>query len=65
MNKKRVLENQNLRKAFNLLDADNSGAISLAELVGMFKSTNVNLSDEDLIDYMKEIDKNGDGEVDF
>ena len=65
MNKKKVLEKQNLFQAFKLLDVDNSGAISMDELIKMFKSCNVNLNDEDLIDYMNEIDANGDGEIDF
>lgn len=54
-----------LKLAFNTIDKDGSGKISISELRDLMDKTNQQVSDEDFNTLMKSIDRNGDGEIDF
>lgn len=53
------------RDAFDLFDQDGSGAISIDELKEVMKKLGNDTSQSDLQSMVNEIDKNGDGEIDF
>jgi calcium-dependent protein kinase len=62
INRDKVLMKENLECAFKAFDIDNSGNISLEELMALFK----NKTDRSLFEKMiKDIDKNNDGEISF
>jgi Ca2+-binding EF-hand superfamily protein len=54
-----------LRLAFDMIDTDSSGTISMAELRGLMKKCNQMLSDEEINAIMSEFDVDGNGELDF
>ena len=54
-----------LLAAFRLIDVDNSGKISVPEIRALVAKTNENLSHSEVSDLLKDIDVNGDGEIDF
>ncbi|PBP19189.1 calmodulin [Diplocarpon rosae] len=54
-----------MRSAFNVFDKDGSGTISVEELGALMKTFGENLSDEDLKTMIQEVDKNGDGSIDY
>ncbi|KAG4436631.1 EF-hand [Leptodontidium sp. 2 PMI_412] len=54
-----------MRSAFNVFDKDGSGTISVDELGQLMKTFGENLSDEDLKVMIQEVDKNGDGHIDY
>lgn len=56
-----------LRTAFNMFDIDNSGKIDNDEVIALLQGDDLmNLvSKEAIKSAMAEIDKNGDGEIDF
>ena len=57
---------EKLRAAFNMFDKDGSGTISHDEIRDVFSSGGVNSMTKNAIDeIIKEIDINGDGEIDF
>ncbi len=61
-----VGENDNeLSVAFRLIDGDDSGKISMCELRSLVARTNETLSGAELDDLLREIDLDGDGEINF
>ena len=61
------LKEQYLRSAFKLFDTDNSGTIDaneIAKLLGGEEFKDV-YTTEQLEEAIKEVDENGDGEIDF
>lgn len=54
-----------LRQAFSMMDRDGSGKISAGELKQVMRSIGERLSDEDVDEIIREIDMDGDGEVDY
>ena len=57
-----VLDRENLQIAFNLFDKDKSGTISINEIKGILGGEDRDSQFEDII---KEVDMNGDGEIDI
>ncbi|MFO0515421.1 MAG: protein kinase family protein [bacterium] len=56
----KVINDQNLKAAFNKFDADGSGKLSIDELTGLVGN------DADLVlELINKVDKNNDGEIDF
>jgi len=57
----------NCRSAFNIFDRDGNGKISMAELRQLLSEEGVadSLGAQTAEQVMKEVDKNGDGEIDF
>lgn len=65
INKAALLNIENLKIAFKMIDTDNSGMITIDELKAVF-DTGGDKKDETLwINIMKEVDKNGDNEISF
>jgi len=65
-----LLNEDNLKKAFQMLDKDGNGKLSTKELretfaSGSFKVDGEELDDTFWEDMIKECDSNGDGQVDF
>jgi calcium-dependent protein kinase len=56
-----------LRTAFDMFDKDNSGKIDKDEVINILQGEDLEnmIPRELIIQYMQEIDKNGDGEIDF
>ena len=64
MNQKKNLSKENLEKAFSVFDQDGSGEITLSEIIGLLGEKNeVNMSVWE--GFIKEVDSNGDGKIDF
>ncbi len=57
---KKVLTKERLEKAFKMLDLDENGLLSVNEIKSFFGG-----DEKTWIKVLKEVDKNGDGEVDF
>lgn len=53
-----------LRQAFKVFDADNSGSINIDELRTVMKSIGENLSEQEIEQMLKLADTNGDGTID-
>ena len=58
-------ETEMLRAAFEYLDRDGSGSITLAELTGIMTTVGDTLSEVECQQLMKIVDRNGDGILDF
>jgi len=56
---------EQLRQAFAMMDKDGSGKVSAAELKQVMRSIGEKLSDDDIDEIIREIDLDGDGEVDL
>jgi len=54
-----------LKLAFEAIDTDNSGTISVEELKGLMAKVNQHLSEEEIIAIMSEVDLDGNKELDF
>lgn len=68
MNEKDLLSNNKLKHAFNMFDTDASGCISKDELVEVltyFRSVDKSLDPEAIDRIIKQVDENGDGQIDF
>lgn len=64
MNEKNIITNEKLAQAFKMFDKDGSGAITadeIKEVLGFDSSINQKILD----DIIKEVDENGDGEIQF
>ncbi|GBG62002.1 hypothetical protein CBR_g28479 [Chara braunii] len=64
---KKKLQNQlkELTEAFALFDTDRSGTITVEELGNLLQSLGQDLSEEELLDVVKEVDSNQTGSVEF
>lgn len=58
-------EDEELRQAFKVFDADGNGTISKSELKRVMDMLGEKLSDAQIDEMMREADTNGDGEIDF
>ncbi|XP_054710375.1 calmodulin-A-like, partial [Uloborus diversus] len=56
---------QELREAFRVFDSDGDGFISPAELSQVMRQLGEKLSDDEVLDMIREADLNGDGRVDY
>jgi Ca2+-binding EF-hand superfamily protein len=54
-----------LKKIFNRLDTDSSGTIDKAELMAAISELDGQATADDIIETMKEIDEDNDGQVTF
>ncbi len=57
--------NYELRLAFDMIDTDHSGTVSISELRALMKKCNQYLSEEEIDAIMSECDLDGNGELDF
>lgn len=64
INKNELLNEKNLKAAFQLFDKDNGGSIDAAEVAAILGN---NMSKEEHVwkEVIKEVDLNGDGQIDF
>ncbi|ESO02648.1 hypothetical protein HELRODRAFT_161938 [Helobdella robusta] len=60
-----VDETELIRQAFQVIDVDKSGKISAKELKNVLKNLGDIISDQETDELIREIDLNGDGEVDY
>ncbi|CAG8962366.1 hypothetical protein HYALB_00013505 [Hymenoscyphus albidus] len=56
---------QEMRSAFKVFDSDDSGHISVDELRKVMSSFGEALSEEEIKIMIQEVDKNGDGQIDY
>lgn len=63
--KNQLPEDEELRQAFKVFDADGNGTISKVELKRVMDMLGEKLNDAQIDEMMKEADTNGDGEIDF
>ena len=61
------LRDDYLRTAFDMFDTDGSGKIDKQELIGILSGDDIQsqIPKDQLIQYLQEVDQNGDGEIDF
>lgn len=64
MNQQNMMSNEKLMQAFKMFDKDGSGTISADEIRGVLGSGG-QLSQNSIEDIIKEVDENGDGEIQF
>lgn len=58
-------EELELREIFNLVDRDKGGTVSGGELAALMKTLQINASTSEIELMINEIDKDGNGEIDF
>jgi len=56
---------EQMRQAFSVMDRDGSGKVSAGELKHVMRSIGEKLSDDDVDEIIRELDMDGDGEVDY
>lgn len=56
---------QHLRQVFDMFDADGSGCIDRNEMRALMKKLAQDLTDEEVLLIMQEVDTDGDGEISF
>merc|ERR1712091_58549 len=56
---------EEIREAFNLFDADNSGAIDIRELKAAVRALGFEIKKEELKKMISDIDNDGNGDIDF
>merc|ERR1712091_694775 len=56
---------EEIREAFNLFDADNSGAIDIRELKAAMRALGFEVKKEELKKMISDIDNDGNGDIDF
>merc|ERR1712072_1169128 len=56
---------ENVRKGFKASDTDNSGAIEANELKVIMKALDVEMTNEDVLAVLKNIDIDGSGKIEF
>jgi calcium-dependent protein kinase len=64
INKESILSKKRLKAAFRIFDKDNSGGIDMDELKEIFNNSG-KLTNEEISLMIKEMDINGDGEIQF
>lgn len=64
---KRLNDNQlkELKECFDLFDSDKSGHISSSEFKNVLQALNIKISDVELKNLIKSIDKDNSGQIDF
>ncbi len=63
--KQKVLQDDNIKKAFETLDIDKDGSLTIGELQQAFQSDGSEKSIEFWKDFIKEADKDGNEEISF
>ena len=63
-NKNELLNEKNLKAAFQLFDKDGGGTIEAAEVAAIL-GNNMSKEEQVWMDVIKEVDINGDGQIDF
>jgi len=58
-------DGEQIRQAFAMMDKDGSGKVSATELKNIMRSIGEKLSDDDIDEIIRELDMDGDGEVDY
>eukprot|EP01126_Amoeba_proteus_P050154 TRINITY_DN5904_c0_g1_i1.p1 TRINITY_DN5904_c0_g1~~TRINITY_DN5904_c0_g1_i1.p1 ORF type:complete len:127 (-),score=31.14 TRINITY_DN5904_c0_g1_i1:239-619(-) len=56
---------EELREAFYMFDKNRDGSISVTELSHVLKNLNQAASDAEINEMIRQVDKDGDGEIDF
>ena len=56
---------QDLREAFKIFDKNKSGYIEVSEIVSVTATLGQALTEDELDEFMKEADANGDGKLDY
>lgn len=59
------LEKERMKAAFRYIDKDNDGFLTLRELKTILSHSNSGISDEEIEQFFKEIDTDGDGKIDY
>lgn len=59
------LEKERMKAAFRYIDKDNDGFLTLRELKTILCHNNSGISDEEIEQFFKEIDTDGDGKIDY
>jgi calcium-dependent protein kinase len=65
VDKQSVINTQSLRQAFEIIDKDGSGTITVDELKATFESQGTQKDQQLWKEIMKEVDVNGDGEISY
>lgn len=65
MNRDKIISKAKLEFAFKTFDKDNSGTISVDEIMLIFKKAINNVDKSVFEKILKEADENGDGEIEF
>ncbi|RNA20017.1 calmodulin [Brachionus plicatilis] len=65
MSKLSSSQERELREAFEIFDKDGSNSISSKELRDVFRALEINASESQVQAAMKQMDRNGDGEISF
>ena len=65
MNRDKIISKANLEFTFKTFDKDNSGTISVDEIMLIFKKAINNVDKSVFEKILKEADENGDGEIEF
>ena len=65
IDKKKILNNDNLKYAFKFLDRDNTGILDCDKIMGFFVQKTNKVLEEIFINSIKEVDTDNDGIIDF
>ena len=58
-------DHEQIRQAFTMIDEDGSGKIGTAKLKNVLRIIGEKMSDEEIQEVIRELDLNGDGELDY
>lgn len=59
------LEKERMKAAFRYIDKDNDGFLTLKELKTILSHNNSGISDQEIEQFFKQIDTDGDGKIDY
>lgn len=59
------LEKERMKAAFRYIDKDNDGFLTLKELKAILAHNNSEISDQEIEQFFREIDTDGDGKIDY
>ena len=62
---KKLMHEQQIREAFQALDSDGSGKITVDELKEIMKAAGVDISEDQIDEMIKQADSDGDGSVNY